>query len=176
MGDIAEVISGQSPEGKYYNQNGEGVPFYQGRTEFGDMYINSPKFWTTNSTKLAKRGDILMSVRAPVGPVNICDFEQICIGRGLAAIRSNNVNNMYLYWFLKSMENVIKGNGGAIFESINREQIKDILIPLPSIEDQKRIVAKLKEEQEIIDANKRLIDLMQDKINQVINRIYKCDM
>lgn len=176
LGDIAEVISGQSPEGKYYNQNGEGVPFYQGRTEFGDMYINSPKFWTTNSTKLAKRGDILMSVRAPVGPVNICDFEQICIGRGLAAIRSNNVNNMYLYWFLKSMENVIKGNGGAIFESINREQIKDILIPLPSIEDQKRIVAKLKEEQEIIDANKRLIDLMQDKINQVINRIYKCDM
>ena len=176
LGDVAEVISGQSPEGKYYNQTGEGMPFYQGRTEFGDMYINNPKTWTTNVTKLAKRGDILMSVRAPVGPVNICGFEQICIGRGLAAIRSNNINGMYLYWLLKSMENAIKGNGGAIFDSINRDQIKDISIPLPSIDDQRRIVAKLEAEQEIIDTNKLLIDLMQDKINQVINRIYKCDL
>lgn len=177
LGDVADVISGQSPEGKYYNQTGEGTPFYQGRTEFGDIYLKSAKNWTTKVTKTAIKGDILMSVRAPVGPVNLCDFENICIGRGLAAIRSHkNVSQMYLFRFLKSIENQITGNGGAVFDSINKNQIEAISIPLPSIDDQKRIVAKLEAEQEIIDANKRLIDLMQDKINQVINRIYKCDM
>ena len=177
LGDVADVISGQSPEGKYYNQTGEGTPFYQGRTEFGDIYLKSAKNWTTKVTKTAIKGDILMSVRAPVGPVNLCDFENICIGRGLAAIRSHkNVSQMYLFRFLKSMENQITGNGGAVFDSINKNQIEAISIPLPSIDDQRRIVAKLEAEQEIIDANKRLIDLMQDKINQVINRIYKCDI
>ena len=176
LGDVADVISGQSPEGKYYNQTGEGTPFYQGRTEFGDIYLKSAKNWTTKVTKTAIKGDVLMSVRAPVGPVNLCDFENICIGRGLAAIRSHkNVSQMYLFRFLKSIENQITGNGGAVFDSINKNQIEAISIPLPSIDDQKRIVAKLEAEQDIIDANKRLIDLMQDKINQVMNRIYKCD-
>ncbi|MBQ3785196.1 MAG: restriction endonuclease subunit S, partial [Alphaproteobacteria bacterium] len=87
-----------------------------------------------------------------------------------------NVSQMYLFRFLKSMENQITGNGGAVFDSINKNQIEAISIPLPSIDDQRRIVAKLEAEQEVIDANKRLIDLMQDKINQVINRIYKCDI
>ena len=65
---------------------------------------------------------------------------------------------------------------GGVVPKLNQENMRKIVILLPSIEDQKRIVAKLEAEQEIIDANKRLIDLMQDKINQVINRIYKCDM
>lgn len=157
LGDVAEVISGQSPEGKYYNQTGEGTPFYQGRTEFGDMYINNPKTWTTNVTKLAKRGDILMSVRAPVGPVNICDFEQICIGRGLAAIRAHNINGMYLYWVLKSLKNTIKGNGGAIFDSINRDQIKNISIPLPPLDVQQQIVDEIENKQSAINHAREII-------------------
>lgn len=161
LGDVAEVISGQSPEGKYYNQTGEGTPFYQGRTEFGDMYINDPKTWTTNVTKLAKRGDILMSVRAPVGPVNICDFEQICIGRGLAAIRAHNINGMYLYWVLKSLKNTIKGNGGAIFDSINRDQIKNISIPLPPLDVQQQIVDEIENKQSAISHARKIIENLE---------------
>ena len=70
LGKVCEIISGQSPEGRYYNSSGKGVPFYQGKTEFTEKYIGEPQKWTTQVTKVAKKGDILMSVRAPVGPVN----------------------------------------------------------------------------------------------------------
>lgn len=171
--DIADVISGQSPEGKYYNQVGDGMPFYQGRTEFKDRFIGAPKTWTTDITKTAIRGDILMSVRAPVGPVNICGLDKICIGRGIAAIRvKNKVEQEYLYSYLKSIENTISGNGGAVFDSINRNQIEKIKIPLPSPVDQNRIVEQINSEESIMIANKKLINIMQDKINTVIGKIY----
>jgi restriction endonuclease S subunit len=86
--EIAEVIPGQSPDGKYYNDKGKGIPFYQGKTEFGEMYIGEPQTWTTQTTRIALKDDILMSVRAPVGPVNFAT-QKICIGRGLASIRPN---------------------------------------------------------------------------------------
>ena len=68
LGKLADVIAGQSPEGVYYNTVGEGTPFYQGKSEFQEMYLGKPTKWTTKVTKLAKKNDILMSVRAPVGP------------------------------------------------------------------------------------------------------------
>ena len=70
IGDVCEVIAGQSPEGKFYNLEGNGVPFYQGKKEFGEKFIGDPTTWTTHITKIAQQGDILVSVRAPVGPVN----------------------------------------------------------------------------------------------------------
>jgi type I restriction enzyme M protein len=170
LGEVAEVISGQSPESKYYNTSGEGLPFYQGKTEFTDIYVGEPSTWTTKITKIAEKGDILMSVRAPVGPVNIAT-QKICIGRGLSAIRANNIEPMFLFNFLKSIEDEIKGSGGAVFDSISRRQIEQIKIPLPPLEIQKQLVAEAEKEEEIITANRRLIEIMERKIEEVLSNI-----
>lgn len=143
LGDVCEVIAGQSPVSKYYNSNGNGLPFYQGKKEFTDKFIGDPTTWTTQITKEAFEGDILMSVRAPVGPTNFAT-QHICIGRGLAAIRANNeVGKDYLFYFLQSFENQIIGHHGAVFNSINKKQIMEIEFPLAPLSEQKRIVSIL---------------------------------
>ena len=158
LGEVCEVIPGQSPEGKYYNDNGEGTPFYQGKTEFTDMYIGKPVKWTTQETKLAEKNDILISVRAPVGPVNI-STQRLCIGRGLAAIRpSDKILMPFLFAILKSKESEIKGNGGAAFDSINRKDIEAIKIPLPPLEVQKEIVTEIESYQKIIDGARQVVE------------------
>jgi len=143
LGDVCKVIAGQSPEGKYYNSERNGMPFYQGKKEFGKKYIGEPTTWTTNITKEAEADDILMSVRAPVGPVNFAT-QKICIGRGLAAIRSGKeINKDFLFGFLLKHENEIVGNAGAVFDSINKTQIEIIPIPLPPLPEQHRLVSIL---------------------------------
>ena len=143
LGDYCKVIAGQSPEGKYYNGDKEGLPFYQGKKEFGDRYIRAPKKWTTKVTKEAEAGDILMSVRAPVGPINF-STENICIGRGLAAIRpTDKLSGEFLFDYLLSKQDEIKGNEGAVFASINKAQIEALSFSYVSLEEQKCIVAIL---------------------------------
>jgi len=154
LGDVCEVIAGQSPAGKYYNKIREGLPFYQGKKEFTDKYLGETTTWTTNVTKEAQKDDVLMSVRAPVGPINF-STQKICIGRGLAAIRASKmIDKDFLFNFLLKHENEIVGNTGAVFNSINKTQIKNISIPLPSISEQKRIVAILDEAFESIAKTK----------------------
>ena len=143
LGTVAEVIAGQSPEGIYYNSIGNGTPFYQGKKEFGEKFLGEATTWTTKITKLAEPGDILMSVRAPVGPINF-STQQICIGRGLAAIRAEKlVDKNYLFYFLLHKQPEISGNTGAVFDSINKDQISSIEIPVPSLEKQIEIINKL---------------------------------
>ncbi len=145
IGDVCKVIAGQSPEGKFYNDNGNGLPFYQGKKEYGEKYIGEPTTWTTKVTKEAEANDILMSVRAPVGPINFAT-QKICIGRGLAAIRATNlIDKEFLFNFLLKHESEIVGNTGAVFNSINKAQIEAIEIPLPPLPEQQRIVAILDE-------------------------------
>ena len=143
LGEVCKVIAGQSPEGKYYNANENGLPFYQGKKEFNKKYIGAPTTWTTKITKEAEANDILMSVRAPVGPINF-STQKICIGRGLAAIRASKlIDEEFLFNFLLKHENEIVGNTGAVFNSINKSQIENIKIPLPPLPEQKRIVTIL---------------------------------
>ena len=143
LGDYCEVIAGQSPEGKYYNTSGQGLPFYQGKKEFGDRFIGAPKKWTTKVTKEAVAGDILMSVRAPVGPINF-STQNICIGRGLAAIRPNEkLSQDFLFYYLLSKQDEIIGNEGAVFASINKSQIEALSFSYVDLIEQKRIVALL---------------------------------
>lgn len=170
LGKVAEVIAGQSPEGKYYNETGQGTAFYQGKTEFTEKYLGKPKMWTTKITKIAEQGDILMSVRAPVGPVNIAT-DKICIGRGLASIRAKKIEQMFLFHYLKSIESEIKGGGGAVFDSISKKQIEEIEIPLPPLETQKQLVAEMEEQEKIIEANKKLVGIMEQKITEVLSEI-----
>lgn len=143
LGEFAEIIMGQSPPSDTYSKENNGLPFFQGKTEFGrrhpkiKMYCSSPK-------KTATENDILMSVRAPVGPVNIAQND-CCIGRGLCAIRtSDKLDFMYLYHFLKANEVQISSKGtGSTFKAINKKTIHELEIPLPPIQTQKKIVAIL---------------------------------
>ena len=145
LGEVCVVIAGQSPEGRYYNDDGNGLPFYQGKKEYGKKYLGNPTTWTTKVTKEAEANDILMSVRAPVGPINI-SCQKICIGRGLAAIRATKlIDKEFLFNFLLKHENEIVGNTGAVFNSINKAQIEAIKIPLPTLPEQVRIVAIIDE-------------------------------
>ena len=103
LSDISTIIMGQSPNSDTYNEIGEGVPFFQGKADFGRV---NPKvrMYCSKPTKLAEVSDILMSVRAPVGDVNIAN-EQCCIGRGLCAIRGSiDINNKFLYYYLITMK------------------------------------------------------------------------
>lgn len=144
LSQIAEVIAGQSPTGDNYNSDGEGTPFYQGKKKFTEKYIGAPKVWTRQVTKVAQKNDILMSVRAPVGPVNIAT-EECCIGRGLAAIRAKpgRTTQEYLYYFLLSIQRKLVGKEGAVFDSINRDQIAAIDVPVPDLDVQAEIVSRL---------------------------------
>jgi type I restriction enzyme M protein len=157
--EVCEIISGQSPEGQFYNEEGIGTPFYQGKTEFSDIYIKAPVKWTTQVTKKAIKNDILMSVRAPVGPVNIAT-QEICIGRGLAAIRAeeDKVMHKYIFYLLRAKEKEINGNSGAVFPSINRSEIEKIKIPLPPLEVQREIVAEIEGYQRIIDGARMVVE------------------
>jgi type I restriction enzyme S subunit len=145
LGNFASVIAGQSPEGSFYNDKGHGLPFYQGKKDFGDRELRSPTAWTTQITKEALPGDILMSVRAPVGPVNF-SRERICIGRGLAAIRCRDgLSQDFLFYQLLGMQSIIAGKEGAVFSSINKAEIEALPIVVPSLEEQRRIVTILDE-------------------------------
>ncbi|MEB3281948.1 MAG: restriction endonuclease subunit S [Lyngbya sp.] len=151
IGDLCKVIAGQSPQSKYYNTDGVGLPFYQGKKEFGDKFISTPQKWTTKITKEAEPGDILMSVRAPVGPINFA-IEKICIGRGLAAIRAGQkIDRNFLFYGLLSKQDEIKGTEGAVFASINQTQIKNIKFAYPPLSEQQRIVEILDKTFEGID-------------------------
>ena len=145
VGDLCEIIAGQSPEGKFYNTDGIGMPFYQGKKDFGEKFIETPTTWTAQTTKIAREGDILMSVRAPVGPINFAT-EDVCIGRGLAAIRSKGkLDREFLFYQLLHLQPVIAGKEGAVFASINKSEIAALPIVTAPIPEQQRIVSVLDE-------------------------------
>ena len=145
IGAVCDVIAGQSPKGAFYNDCGEGLPFYQGKKGFCAKYIGSPTKWTTQVTREAGAGDVLMSVRAPVGPINFAT-QRICIGRGLAAIRANEqIDRNFLFYTLLAVQDQIQGNEGAVFASINKKQIENLPFSYPPLPEQERIVAILDE-------------------------------
>lgn len=136
--EIADYVAGQSPESKYYS-NTEGVPFLQGNRTFGLFYPTIDTY-TKKITKIAKKGDILMSVRAPVGDLNIAK-EDLCIGRGLSAISSKTGNNIFLFYSLKyNIQNLIRQSSGTTFDSITRDVIENMNMIIP---DDKSIHLKI---------------------------------
>ena len=162
---LSEIISGQSPQSCFYNLEKIGLPFYQGKKEFSEKYIDTPSVWTTQKTKVARKGDILMSVRAPVGPVNFAT-EKCCIGRGLAIIRPNEkIDKEYLFYFFINYQKYISGHGGAVFDSINKDEIGNIEIPLPPMEEQKKIAARLDAVSDLLAKQKQLLS-EQDNLIQ----------
>ncbi len=143
LSEIAEIIMGQSPPSSFYSLQGQGLPFFQGKADFGDMYPKVRVF-CNKPQKIAQAGDILISVRAPVGPTNI-NPEKSCIGRGLAALRcGKRINEHYLLYFLRFHEpKLAQLSNGSTFDAISRDDLENILVPLPSLSEQKRIAAIL---------------------------------
>jgi type I restriction enzyme S subunit len=130
LGEIADFVMGQSPPSSTYNEAGDGLAFHQGVGTYGDRFPRKMIFCTANGRK-AHKGDILFSVRAPVGRLNIADSEMI-IGRGLAAIRHKLGYNSYLYYLLKVVfanEDII-GNG-SIFNSVGKDELAKFKVLQP---------------------------------------------
>jgi type I restriction enzyme S subunit len=142
LADVCDIIAGQSPPSSTYNQEGNGVPFFQGKADFGETYP-TVRYWCNSPKKMSKPDDILFSVRAPVGPTNINNINA-CIGRGLAAIRCSNIQRNYLLHYLRGNEDKIASLGtGSTFKAITIGTLKKLKIPLPPIDQQKKIAAIL---------------------------------
>lgn len=158
---VAELIMGQSPASDTYNTTGDGLPFYQGKGDFGVIHP-SPRYWCKAPQRIAQKDDILISIRAPVGPTNI-SMEKCCIGRGLAAIRAKALaDNRFIFFYLRSIETEIAALGqGSIFPSITKSQLRDIHVPLPPLDEQRRIVAR--------------IESYAQRIEETLNRLNQLD-
>lgn len=173
LSNVAELVMGQSPPSTSYNDTGDGLPFYQGKTDFGMTYP-TPRIYCSEPKKLAESGDILMSVRAPVGATNLCKG-QSCIGRGIAAIRANGIDRDFLYFYLKKIEAYIDSLGsGAIFKAINKSQlaelpINDAGIPLA---EQKKIAHILSTVQRAIEAQERIIQTTTELKKALMHKLF----
>lgn len=172
LSEIADIIMGQSPESSAYNDVGEGLPFFQGKADYGDKYTIT-KHYTCKWSKVAKKGYVLMSVRAPVGPVNIAS-EECAIGRGLCAInaKTGKANNEFIYNALNSMQSeiILSGKDGSTFASINKEQVYMLQLPLApiSIQDEfSGFVHSIDQLKNIVlDKIKRYKELLNKKIDE----------
>ena len=132
--DLFNIVMGQSPPGSSYNELGEGVIFYQGRAGFGERFPTN-RLYTTKPKRLARDGDILLSVRAPVGDINQAS-EDCCVGRGLAAIRQKDDFLTFGYYFLNSLRFRFNefNDEGTVFGAINGKQLKNLVVAVPPIE------------------------------------------
>lgn len=156
LGEIVDITMGQSPKSIYYNQVGEGYPFLQGNRTFGLKY---PTFdtYTTVMTKLAKSGDVIMSVRAPVGALNITPRD-MCLGRGVCSLRMKNGNQEFLYYMMKYyVSDLISKESGTVFGSVNRNDINDLEVDIPeNVEKQVRIGGILSSIDDKIELNNQI--------------------
>lgn len=131
LSDIAIITMGQSPSGSSYNEEENGTVFFQGRAEFGSRFPTR-RLYTTEPKRMAHTSDVLMSVRAPVGDLNIA-YEDCCIGRGLGAIQSKDNHQsfvLYTMFSIRTQLNVFNGEG-TVFGSINRDSLNAMPIPIP---------------------------------------------
>lgn len=166
VGNICDIVMGQSPDSDSYNTDGVGVPLVQGNADMCNG-ITSPKRFTNKPTKICEEGSIILSVRAPVGAVGRAD-RQICIGRGVCAINSDN--NDYLYHFLAANESYWKHiEQGGTFTAISGDDIASMPILYPSIEERKKISQFLN----LIDSEVRAAETLEIALLTLKNSLLK---
>lgn len=139
--DVASVVMGSSPPSSSYNDHGNGIMFFQGVRDFSTIHP-TPRTFTVNPRRIAHRGDILFSVRAPVGRVNIA-YSPCCIGRGLAAIKSEQTATCFMALKAASTEWSIFSEEGTVFGSVNQESLKSTLVLWPSQTEEGRLERSL---------------------------------
>lgn len=176
LSDIADITMGQSPSGSSYNEDGIGAIFFQGRAEFGFRFPTI-RLYTTEPKRMACTNDTLMSVRAPVGDLNVAHID-CCIGRDLAAIHSKTCHQsfvLYTMFSLKKQLDVFNGEG-TVFGSINRNSLNDMPILIPSddaIKEFERIVVPI---DAIIRNNYDEICRLQDIRDFLLPRLMSGDL
>ncbi len=172
LATVADVILGQSPPSSTYNDDAQGLPFFQGKAEFGLRYPTVAK-WCDTPERIGELGDVLISVRAPVGDVNISPYT-CCIGRGLAAIRANeNSHGQFIYYLLMHSKQRLEREGtGSTFKSINKSILANFPIPLPPLPEQRRIAAVLNTIQDEIAAQDDLIRALREFKRSAMARLF----
>ncbi|MEZ7710676.1 restriction endonuclease subunit S [Prevotella pallens] len=167
LSEIADIIMGQSPNGSTYNENGEGIIFYQGRAEFGTRFP-SIRLFTTNPTRIAPANSILISVRAPVGDINIT-HKECCIGRGLASAVSRTNKSAFLLYTLFSLKSDLDrfNAEGTVFGSINRKALETLKILIPTndiISKFEAIVASMDQQILILHIESENLKILRDTL------------
>ncbi|MGM9997227.1 restriction endonuclease subunit S [Campylobacter lanienae] len=161
LGEICEITMGQSPKGENVFENSQslnGLEFHQGKICFTDKFISKSKFITSDIRKIAEVGSILLCVRAPVGVINLTE-RKIAIGRGLCALKANNQNNNFLYYYLLGLKQYFESKAtGSTFSAITLNIVKNCEIPLPPLSEQNLIVAEIDRRFAIVDKTLNLID------------------
>lgn len=159
LGEAAEITMGQSPKSTYYNKEGMGIPFIQGVSTFRDNYPRIETY-TTEYNKEAHKGDLLFSVRAPVGRINVAN-QTIAIGRGLASLKvKKGYSKSYIYYLFKKIGNQLDSIGsGTVFSSINKKELINLKIRVPEkLHDQCKIADRLRKIDEEIEINNQIND------------------
>ena len=171
--DCCTIIAGQSPESKYYNTDGIGMPFFQGKADFGDLYPTI-RVYCSQPTKIAEKDDILLSVRAPVGPTNLSPG-LVCIGRGLTAIRpSPEINLRYLLHYFRFFETKLSAQGtGTTFKAITQATIKNLDVPVPPLSEQERIVVRIEELFSQLDASVAELKMAKERLKAYQQAVLK---
>ena len=172
--NICTIILGQSPPSSTYNSLGNGIPFFQGKSDFGDLYPKT-RMYCSVPKKIAEKEDLLLSVRAPVGSTNL-SLERCCIGRGLAAIRpiEQNMNIKWFIYFFRHVENHLESLGtGTTFKAISGKQIKELEIIIPPLNEQKRIVSKIESIFGRIDAIEKQVNDSLIKLDHLKKSVLK---
>ncbi len=162
---ICEINMGQSPESSSYNEVRNGLPFFQGNADFGEIHP-SVRVWCTEPKKIAKCNDILISVRAPIGALNIANIE-CCIGRGLAALTVNDkiCSREFLWYALESNVDLLVSKGtGSTFKAIGKNVLYDLEIPLPTLETQKQIAATFDKVTDLINKRKQQLEKLDELV------------
>ena len=146
LGEICQILMGQSPAGDNVSENKDGIEFHQGKIYFKDKYLAHSNIKTSEITRISDKESLLLCVRAPVGVVNITD-RKICIGRGLCSIKPiyNISIDFWFYWIINQKETLELQATGTTFKAVTVDTIKNLLIPLPPLAEQQRIVTKIEE-------------------------------
>ena len=163
--DICRINMGQSPESSSYNESGDGIPFFQGNADFGERYPIT-RVWCNAPTKVASSGDILISVRAPIGALNYAK-EKCCIGRGLAAITPDlsKVSSEFIYWLLKGKNRELNTKGtGSTFKAIGRKVLEETLVPDISLEKQIEYATNIEKVYSLIQMRKEELSKLDNLV------------
>ena len=177
LDEICEIIMGQSPPGETYNTDGEGVPLINGPVEFGPEPFSKTivNQYTTAPRKMCKENDLILCVRgSTTGRMNIAGYSG-CIGRGVAAIRSENSQLWVNYVINFSREKIYHLGAGSTFPNVTSKDLAELQIPLPPLETQQQIVAEFEAEQSLVKANQELVERMERKIQAAIGRVWNED-
>ena len=163
--DVCSINMGQSPESSSYNETGEGIPFFQGNADFGELHP-TVRVWCNAPAKIAEQGDILISVRAPIGALNIANVK-CCIGRGLAALSVNErlCYQKYLWYALECKVDELNSKGtGSTVKAINQKILAEAAIPLPTLDVQRRFAAVLDKISDLIAKRREQLDKLDELV------------